>query len=207
MDHTARMVTNPEARVELVVIDDAQYLLCASNPQTVKQSLGFILGMAKSKTCNVLLGGTTDVAGAVRSFAHAYNQGLFPNYTLRPYRWEVTEERGAFLVLLDSVDARLPFEKPSGLADPYIAANLYRASNGALGSVMQIVKAAAFDAINKEQSHITLANLELAARDRSNPSDPHKLFTDPLDFEMPMLTEVQAESNFPQVSLSRKRKA
>lgn len=189
MDLTARIIAQPGSGVELVVIDDIQYLLCSSNKQYVRQTLGFIVGIAKAKTCNVVLGGTEDVHAAIRAFSHAFNQGHFPNHVVKPYDWNVRTERDNFLLLLDAIDQRLPFAKLSNLADPYIASTLYRVSKGAIGSVMLYVKAAAYEAINQGLSHITMANWETAAQDRANPDDPHRPFLDALDFENPLPSE------------------
>jgi hypothetical protein len=187
MDRATEMVTGEESQMELVVIDDAQFLLCSQNPTHRRQSLGFVLGLVKKKTCNVVLGGTANVYDAMKNFPHAFNQGMFPHHTIHPYRWEVKRERDQFLLMLHMIDLRLPFRQLSRLAtNRYVAANLYRGSVGAIGSVMQYVKAGAFDAMNKGLDNITPENWELAAQGRADPSDPHRLFAGEIDEEDPL---------------------
>lgn len=101
--------------------------------------------------------------------------GLRPNKVLDPLGDTKTEFE-QFCMLLDGIDNRLPFAAKSGLANDRIAKDIHRHSDGLIGRVMELVQAAAFDAINDGTDSILIEHLQSAA-DRLLPSnDAYRYF-------------------------------
>lgn len=77
-----------------------------------------------------------------------------------------------FISFCDALDDRsdpgaivLPFDQPSGISDPYLALRLWRAGDGYVGKMMEILFQAADLAIEKRMNKLSLRVLEAAYRD------------------------------------------
>lgn len=160
---------------ELLIIDDAQYLFYNRTKTDLNNFLSFLKLVADAKTANVLLVGEEKVEKAVMSYNYLYGRGAFPHKNLRPMG-DSTTEFELFRMLMNKVDARLPFRELSDLQNPAIAGDLYRYSNGMIGLVMAIVGQAAKRAISSGTSRIMLEHLYEEAALRPKPNDDYEYF-------------------------------
>jgi hypothetical protein len=171
--------------VELVIIDDAQFLLASKWHKTRDDTLGFVIGLAERNVCNVVLAGTDDIGKVIRADTHAFGRGSFPNREIQAYSWTRAEERKQFTFLLAAIDQHLPFARRSGLATPEIAAHLYRVSDGLIGRVMDYVRDAAVFAMEDKSQSIDVAHFRRAAQDHRVPGDYFEPFASTIDVEDP----------------------
>jgi hypothetical protein len=81
-----------------------------------------------------------------------------------------------FAGLLRSIDKRLPFRNLSGLDDPVIVEHLFRYSEGMVGRVMNVVRPAAYLALNAGTSHILIEHLREAVSTRMRKGESFKYF-------------------------------
>jgi hypothetical protein len=179
--------------IELVIIDDAQELLVSRSHKSIDEASGFILSAAESNACNVVLVGTEDISKAVLANAHMYRRGSFPRSIIQPYRWQIASERKSFSFLLTAIDDRLPFRRPSELADPSLAAHFYKVSGGLIGIIMNYVRDAAFMAMNENADQVTIEHLRRAAAMRRVPGDPYMPFQSTVDTEDPLGEQREAD--------------
>lgn len=166
--------------IELVVIDDVQFVLTNRVGGTAAAVQGFLKNLANRQTCNVVLAGDQTVEDVIRSVPHLEGRGGFPVEHVRPYAWSTAGGTGDFGMLLDRIDNRLPFLLPSMLSLPSTAAHLHRLSGGIIGRVMNIVGAAAFAAMGDGASAVGVDHLRAAAQRTMRLGDPYQPFeTDP----------------------------
>ena len=86
------------------------------------------------------------------------------------------DEFGQFRLLLREVDLRLPFAESSELSTKSIARDLFDFTGGALGQVFNIVRPAAWQALNDDAPRILLHHLYEQAAIRQRPGDRRKYF-------------------------------
>lgn len=194
--------------IELLAVDDAQFLLRSSRSSTVKEVFGFLVQLAERRCCSILLVGTEDVASAVEGNAHADGRGGFPKIHVDPYAWSEPEGRENFLLLLQAIDDRLPFASPSGLAHPVIAAHLYKMSGGLIGRVMNVVVDAAHAALCDRADRVEVDHLREAATTRLRSGSRYVPFSTKIDMELPIPEELDDEpvDRDPRPSLSKRRR-
>lgn len=81
-----------------------------------------------------------------------------------------------FRLLLREVDLRLPFRELSGLSGKLIARDLFDFTGGALGQVFNVVRPAAWQALNDDAPRILPHHLYEQAAIRQKPGDPREYF-------------------------------
>jgi hypothetical protein len=167
-----------KARTELIIVDDAQFLLLEPKGRALSIFKSLIKGIADLNSCNVLLSGLPSLQAFVESDAQLCGRGDFPHWSVKPLDWSLLAERHQFLLLLDGIDTRLPFRKPSGLATANHAADFYHATGGMIGRVMNIIKDAAYRAINSESACIMVDHLQIAAQARMKVGETYRPFRD-----------------------------
>lgn len=175
-----------EHGVELVVIDDAQWMF--ANPHAADQVKGFVIGLAEARSCNVVLVGTEPIDLVVRSEESLVGRGQFPTLWLEPSGWRDGTEPGEFHLALGTIDKMLPFRQPSNLDDPVLAAHLYHVSAGKLGLAMNYVVDAANIAMSQGAGNITMEDFQVAAQPRRRRGDSWEPFVSPIDVEDPGTT-------------------
>lgn len=169
--------------VELVVVDDAQWLF--ANHAAADVVKGFVIGLAERRTCNVVLVGTEPISLVVRAESSLYGRGLFPTARLEPSGWLDNGVPGEFHQALGMIDAMLPFRDRSGLAKPWTAAHLYHLASGKLGLAMEVIRPAAQIALREDAACITVDHLKEAAARIRLPGDPWEAFTTSIDLDDP----------------------
>lgn len=163
-------------RIELVVIDDAQFIFANRVGGTSDILKGFLKDLSNAQTCNIVLAGDQTVEDVVRSISYLEGRGGFPVERVKPYAWSADGKTGAFGKLLDRIDNRLPFLLPSSLSSPAVAAHLYELSGGIIGKLMNVVAAAAVKAIGDGASNVGIDHLRDAAMSRRRLNDPYQPF-------------------------------
>jgi hypothetical protein len=155
-----------ECNVKLLIIDDAHCLLgTAGRRRTVFISLIKYL-LDQVNACNVLLVGPSVIERSMETDMQMIGRGGFPRFRVDGFDIKTQEGRNQFRVFLHGVDERLPFKTLSDLSSKRYLSDLIEVSDGSLGMVMNIVIAAAYEAINDGTACIMREHLAQAAKDR-----------------------------------------
>jgi hypothetical protein len=155
-----------KARTELVIIDDAHFLLLEAKGTRLAGFKSIVKAIADLRSCNVLLAGLAGLQPLVENDGQLLGRGDFPHWEMLPLRWEIEDEREQFTLLLHGIDQRLPFRNLSNLSEAEIVADFYHATGGIIGRVMNLICDAALRAINDQTSAIMDYHLEAAAKPR-----------------------------------------
>jgi len=160
-------------RTQFLVIDDAQYLFY-DRPDNGAAMFKLVKTIVDYNALAVMLVGEERISDYVHSIDAFENRG---------YNADVLQSLGAgksdmqrFSALLGSIDKRLPFANLSGLDDEYIAEHLYRYSKGQIGRVMNIIKPAAYLALNNGSSRILVEHLRKVIASRLKKGDDFDYF-------------------------------
>ncbi|CAN7331010.1 TniB family NTP-binding protein [Rhizobium sp. LjRoot98] len=154
-----------DCNVKLIIIDDAHCLLgVAGRRRTVFVSLIKYL-LDQVNACNILLAGPSIVERSMETDMQMIGRGGFPRFYVNGFSSE-QEGRNQFRIFLHGVDQRLPFRTLSDLASLRYFSDLMEVSDGSIGMVMNIVQAAAYEAINDGTACIMKEHLAQAARER-----------------------------------------
>ncbi|WP_105432315.1 TniB family NTP-binding protein [Neorhizobium sp. T6_25] len=163
-----------KVRTEMLIVDDAQYLFFERSSKTAANMFKLIKTIVDYNTLSVMLVGEERVTDYVNSIDAFVNRG-YNSHVLRPLTSGKSDMK-RFEKLLGAIDKRLPFANLSGLDDPYIAQEMYRYSDGMIGRVMNLVRPAAFKAINQGTSRIMIEHLREAVETRRRKGDTHDYF-------------------------------
>lgn len=164
-----------ECGVKLIIVDDAHCLLgTPGRRRTVFISLIKYL-LDQVNACNILLVGPSIVERSMETDLQMLGRGGFPRFRTQGFDSE-RHGRTQFRVFLHGVDQRLPFRQLSDLSAKRYIADLYEVSDGSIGMVMNIIIAAAYDAINDDTACIMREHLERAAMDRLPTGKTYKPF-------------------------------
>jgi hypothetical protein len=161
------------ARVELVIIDDAQFLFEGRSKNHRRDFFSVLKQLADTEVLNILLVGEESIYEFIQAHAPLAGRGGFPKMILTPFG---EDEFGQFRLLLREVDLRLPFAESSELSTKSIARDLFDFTGGALGQVFNIVRPAAWQALNDDAPRILLHHLYEQAAIRQRPGDRRKYF-------------------------------
>lgn len=168
-----------KVRTQLLIVDDAQYLFFDRTNNTASNMFKLIKTIVDYDVLSVML------VGEERVNDYVYSINAFEN---RGYNWRELKPLSSgksdmvrFSKLLGAIDKRLPFANLSGFDDPYIAEQMYRYSNGMIGRVMNIIKPAAFRAINQGTSQVMIEHLRHAVSTRRKRGDSYSYFGSDLD--------------------------
>lgn len=178
-DKTSAMITKSckrivNAETELVIIDDAHFLLMEAKGQALGRFKSFIKAIADLETCNIVLSGLPRLYNAVEGENQLHGRGGFPHWDVKALDWNLQEEKEQFALLLDGIDRRLPFRSSSSLAAHVV--DFHHATDGMIGRVMNIVKDAAYRAINDDTACILDVHLWEAQKPRRKPGDSYVYF-------------------------------
>ncbi|KSV80380.1 hypothetical protein N183_17465 [Sinorhizobium sp. Sb3] len=159
------------AKTELLIIDDAHYLLCNRRRDQFAELRAFIDEMARAKLFNILLVGEECLHCAI--YETAMRHGQFYHDTVKLFGDSGTEFE-MFRLLLDRIDDRLPFASRAGIEA--LAKDLHRYSAGKIGLVMDLVQRAGLMAIHQDADRITIEHLRMAANRMRAPGDHYPYF-------------------------------
>ncbi|MCC2610827.1 ATP-binding protein [Neorhizobium petrolearium] len=161
------------ARTQLVIIDDAQFFFHERSKNHRRDFFSFLKQLADTEVLNVLLVGEEDIYGYIQANAPLAGRGGFPKMILAPFGENAFDQ---FRLLLREVDLRLPFAESSGLASKSIARDLFDFTSGAIGQVFNVVRPAAWQALNDDAPRILPHHLYEQAAIRQRPGDTREYF-------------------------------
>ena len=146
------------AGTELVIIDDAQFLFFDRHRKHVAEFQSFVKQLADLNSLNVLMVGEERLQTFVRNIDYLVGRGGFPAKHIQAMG---TDEVGMehFRLLLEGIDKRMPFTASSRLSRAGWTYDFYRYSDGIIGRVMNLVRRAAYRAINDGTACIMRSHL------------------------------------------------
>lgn len=162
-----------KAGTELVIFDDAHFLLLESKGWALSCFRSLVKGIADLRSCNVLLAGLPGLQAFIEAESQLCGRGDFPHWHVQPLRWDIDTEREQFTLLLHGIARRLPFQQLSDFADPEVVADFYHTSGGVIGRVMNIICDAALRAINDQAGCVMAHHLTAAATLRLRTGDTY----------------------------------
>ncbi|MDP9762106.1 MULTISPECIES: TniB family NTP-binding protein [Agrobacterium] len=154
---------------ELVIFDDAQFMLYH---RLANDFFDFIKRIIDTGRMNVVLSGEKSIHEYMQQNGHLLRRGAFPKHLVKP----IQSNGKSFWNMMNSIDKRLPFRRPSVLTAECVVADFWRISNGVIGLVMNIVVDAAIMAIADGSDTIELRHLRAEAEDRFQ-EDTYRYFT------------------------------
>lgn len=166
----------PRVGAQLVVIDDSHFMFTNRAKNVIKNFAGLLKQLCDLNEVNVLLVGEDSIEAFVESYPWLIGRGGFPKKRLRPLS-DLDGEFEMFRLLLAKVDRRLPFARDSDLGEPAIARDLWLYSEGAIGKVMILVRAAALRALDADAPRIMREHLYEEAAMRQRIGDTYEYFS------------------------------
>ncbi len=163
------------AKAQLLIIDDAQFMFMNRRADQIRNFKSFLKLASDRNAFNILLVGERSVLDVIRSVDYLHGRGGFPHKSLDPLGGG-QDEFEQFCLLLEGVDNRLPFALKSGLSQAHTARDIHRHSGGLIGRVMELVRFAAFEAINDGTDNILIEHLRSAAEVLLPVNDSHRYF-------------------------------
>lgn len=135
-------------QTRFVIIDDAQFIFFHRHRNHESQFQSLVKQMLDLKAFNVLLVGDPELREYVGGVPYLQGRGGFPYEVVRPI---ADNEEGLehMRLLLDGIDARLPFLMKSDLGRASWAHDFHRYSGGVLGSMMNLISRAAYKALGE----------------------------------------------------------
>jgi chloramphenicol 3-O-phosphotransferase len=139
-------------RVRMIMIDEFHDAFHGSSTRQ-RQLLACIKRLSNVAKIPVVLCGTRVLGGILHLDPQLSNR--FPRFDLPT--WSLDP---AFQTLLETVEAGLPFAKPSGLWSPAMATVIHEWSGGYVGEVMDLVALAANVALDEGADQLRLAHFQ-----------------------------------------------
>jgi hypothetical protein len=162
-----------KCKSRLVILDDSQFMFIEQRSSfAAREMFGFVKDIVDTKEISVLLVGDTDIDKFVYSI-DAFRRREYRSETLNPLTNSAADLE-LFGDLLKSIDRRLPFRQSSSLDQHRDHFHLY--SNGQIGFVINIVRDAAYLALNDRSACILIHHLREAVRTRVAPEDDNNYF-------------------------------
>lgn len=160
-------------RTQLLIIDDAQYLFF-DRPDNGAAMFKLVKTIVDYGELAVMLVGEERIVDYVHSIDAFENRSF--NADVLQCLSASADDLLRFSKLLGSIDRRLPFANLSGLDDKYLAEHLYRYSRGQIGRVMNILRPAAYLALNDGSSRILVEHLQKVVATRLKKGDDFDYF-------------------------------
>ncbi|MCF6367599.1 ATP-binding protein [Rhizobium halophilum] len=161
-----------EVGTELLILDDAQYLFFDRREDSIYDMFKLVKKILDTRRTNVLLVGEARTDDFIQRTPPLKNR----DYSAMMFKPLTSSAKDIedFGKLLGSIDRRLPFAEPSGLQA--LAEDMYRFSGGMIGIVMNIVQAAAAEALNYNRSRILIEDFRFAVKTRIAVGDDYNYF-------------------------------
>lgn len=145
-----------QVRTELIIIDDAQFLVVGRNKSCVTGFQSLLKQLADMITLNILLVGDEVIHDWIANVDYLVNRGGFKREPLKSLG-DSGREFEDFRLLLSKIDARLPFKERSILHhSSALAADIHAFTGGSIGRVTGLIREAAAQAMNDGTACIML---------------------------------------------------
>ena len=161
--------------VQLVILDDVQYLLFNRPKNEIRRFGSFIRSLIEAKGFAVVIVGEPQVQEWVLDLPEMSGRDYFEEFMGHYDRSDDGKEK--FQLFMGAIDDLLPFAEWSDLGEPEIADELYAYSDGFIGRVMVVLKKACWTSINVGHRRIQIETLRDTSR-RSPWKRNQRLFFD-----------------------------
>lgn len=160
------------AKTQLVILDEAQFLLTDRPMPQIKAFRGFIKKMVDARLFNVLLVGEETLHGTVHSMKALANCGFYTD-NVEPIGDGGTEFE-MFRLLIDKIDDRLPFLSKSNLE--VWAKDFHHFSGGKIGRVMGLIARSGQLSMGQGSGCIMVEQLRETVNRMRGPGDRYPYF-------------------------------
>lgn len=137
-----------ERGVQLLILDECEQIARSNKKYYISYFLDFVRKLLDIGAFNILCVGLDEVYKHVSGDPRLVGRGLLPYTHLEPYQWEREEDRRQFRMICASFDKLLPFSETCGLANNDLAHKLHWVSDGRIGHLKEMLKQAAYNALN-----------------------------------------------------------
>lgn len=162
-----------EMEVELLIFDEAQELFSdlGSKRRLLPFARGLIRKLLNLQRFNIICVGLSETYRFIADEAQLTGRGGLPYRMLSPYSWNDESEQKLFRYLCRKIDDELPFETRSDLEAVNVAHRLFYASQGNIGRLMDLIRAAGARAINDNANSIEMGHFADVYAERMPPGD------------------------------------
>lgn len=163
-----------ENGTSLIILDELHHLIMRGKERMPTSSRDMLkLLPSELENVGIVLALTPEAWGRVQQADELLRRTQLVT-RIDPFDWDKDADRAEFTLILDEIDAALPFEILSDLALPEVARALHIAGSGILGLSCQIVELAMKLAIKRGLPQLTPFLLaEVCATQRQEYSDPN----------------------------------
>ena len=150
-------------QVRMIFVDEFQHILNRDTQRVLNDVADFLKDLINQTNIPMILVGQPGEAEPILQTNPPLSRRIGSPRYLKPFPWERSEPCtiSAFCTLMESIDQELPLD-PSGLSEPDTAFRFHYATDGYLGWIMQVVRHAAYLAIETGCSTLTRPLCHLA---------------------------------------------
>jgi hypothetical protein len=144
--------------VQLLILDECEQVVRSSKKGYIVYFKDMLRKLLDIGSFSILCIGLEEVYDELNDDPRLVGRGLLPYTHLEPYRWQSEADRRQFRLICAGFDKLLPFASQSGLSENEFAQRLHWVSEGRIGHLKQMLKYAAYNALNDgaasvEKSH------------------------------------------------------
>ena len=172
---TRLLLLMKECGTEIIFLDEFQHFIDKDSSKVLKNISDWLKNLIDQSGVPIVMCGMPYASEILDAPGNEQLKRRFSvRATFDPFGWVVDAERQEFRAFLKSVDAKLPFSKPSRLAGTTMSYRFYCATNGRAGWVMKIVRRAAELAIHASKECLDLEDLAQAYEERMREDYPDR---------------------------------
>lgn len=164
-----------DCEVEFIILDEFQHFLKPGNTRVNHDVADWFKSLMNATSSSFILFGTQD-AGLVLEDNNQLDRRFLNFIQIRPYGFKTSEEKKIFKELLHQFDIRLPFEQPSKLNTNEMSKRFYKASEGKIYVLHQVLSDATYYASKENAKNVALKHL---ARAFNRTSASRKIVSNP----------------------------
>lgn len=144
----------------LFMVDEAHHIVDHKSDDAVEDIAEFVKLYLNRCGAQLVLSGLPHMARLPQTARLKQYTGRFEGKVrVKPYEWATKDGRTKFLRMLERFERQLDLPKPSGLKDFDVAARLYCASGGAVGTLSKHLSKALRLVLAEDGDRVTLADL------------------------------------------------
>lgn len=163
-----------QCQVKLLIFDEFQHFAERESfklNRTVSDWTKNFMGETKLP---LILFGTPKSAEILDGKENDQLRRRFPfRISLKPFGWKNENDREIFRKFLQTLEEKLPLEKPSNLADPNMAERIHYATGGLMFEIMRLIRYAAVSALKHDLPKIDLDLLRESFIENLATNSPH----------------------------------
>lgn len=157
-----------DRRVELIMLDEFHNLLDRDKKKTMDGVSELFKDLLNKTKVPIIMFGLIDASRPNNDSITILNthtqldRRIIKSHILHRFSLDTATDRKVFTNVLAEIDRKLPFKKPSNLADLSVANMFFNASGGLMFNVITLIRDAAYYAITEGQDNIELEDLAMA---------------------------------------------